>query len=68
MDFVKAFSSSQNGKDIGYILNDKALDDNHENMLYFVDDRNFIDLKVIDKSQLKSVNDVNHSFDCVRFL
>lgn len=54
MDFVKVFSSSQNGKDIVYILNHKALDDNHENMLYFVDDRNFIDLKVIDKSQLKS--------------
>ncbi len=53
MDFVKVFSSSQNGKDIVYILNDKALDDNHENMLYFVDDRNFIDLKVIDKGNLK---------------
>ena len=54
MDFVKVFSSSPNGKDIVYILNDKTLDDNHENMLYFVDDRNFIDLKVIDKGHLKS--------------
>ncbi|HLO91109.1 MAG TPA: hypothetical protein VK172_08095 [Lentimicrobium sp.] len=36
-----------------YILNDKPLNEDSEGELYFIDNHNFLDLKVIDRKQLQ---------------
>jgi hypothetical protein len=36
-----------------YILNDKPLNEDSEGELYFIDNHNFLELKVIDRKQLQ---------------
>lgn len=57
-DYAKAVPSIKKEDNVVYILNDKVLVKNFEGDLYFIDNTNFIDLKVIDKKQLQEVYDI----------
>ena len=52
-DYLKVVSTPDNDQDIVYILNGKVLKTNYEAELATITDKNFIDLKVIDKDSLK---------------
>ena len=53
-DYYKAVPSIKDDDEVIYVLNDKVLGEDFEGDLFFIDDHNFIDLKVIDKKQLKN--------------
>lgn len=57
VDFANAYSSIQNPNEVIFIWNDEVLDKRKENMLYFIDDRNFIEIKTINQEKL--INDFN---------
>lgn len=51
-EFADAYSSIQNPDSVVFIWNGEVLAKRKENMLYFIGDENFIDVKTIDKNQL----------------
>lgn len=53
-DYFKAVPSIYEKEDVIYILNGKILEKNFEADLYGINETNFLELKVIDKKQLKS--------------
>lgn len=53
-DFAKAVPNIEAEDEVCYILNGKILENNFEGDLFFIDDSNFIELKVIDKNELKT--------------
>lgn len=57
-DYAKAVPSIKKEENVVYILNDKVLVKDFEGDLYFIDNNNFIDLKVIDKKQLQEVYNI----------
>ena len=52
-DYVKAVPTIKDEENVIYILNDKVLEKDFEGDLYKINDSNFIELKVLDKKQLK---------------
>jgi hypothetical protein len=52
-DYIKAVPSIKREGNVVYVLNDKVLVKDFEGDLYFIDNTNFIDLKVIDKKHLQ---------------
>jgi hypothetical protein len=53
-DFAKAVPNIEEEDEVCYILNGKILESNFEGDLFFIDDSNFVELKVIDKNELKT--------------
>jgi hypothetical protein len=53
-DYLKVVPSIYEKENVVYILNNKILEQNFEADLSRIDDSNFLELKVIDKKQLKS--------------
>ncbi|MHA4847865.1 hypothetical protein ACX0G7_27105 [Flavitalea antarctica] len=58
-DYSKSFPTPQSDSSVIYILNDTVLKTNFEGDLSGINDKNFIDLKIIDKQKLN--NDYNIS-------
>lgn len=52
-DYIKAAPSIKEENNVIYILNDKILEKNFEGDLFFIDNKNFVDLKVIDQKSLQ---------------
>jgi hypothetical protein len=57
-DYAKAVPSLKNEDNVVYILNDKVLEKDFEGGLFFIDNTNFIDLKVINKKSLKEAYNI----------
>jgi hypothetical protein len=53
-DYTKTVPNIKDENGVCYILNDKILENNFEGDLFFIDDSSFIELKVIDKKDLKT--------------
>jgi hypothetical protein len=66
LDYLNAVPSIKKEENVVYILNGKVLTKDFEGDLYFIDNSNFIDLKVIDKNQLqKEYNIKNKKFGII---
>ena len=52
-DYTKAVPSIKEEDNVIYILNDKILEKNFEGDLFFIDNKNFVDLKVVDQKSLQ---------------
>jgi hypothetical protein len=58
-DYLKVVPTPQSDSSVIYILNDKVLKSNYEGDLSGIDDKNFIELNIIDKQKI--IKDYNIS-------
>ncbi len=65
-DYTKAVPSIKAEDNVVYILNDKILEKDFEGDLFFIDNKNFVDLKVINKKSLQeNYNIVDKKFGVI---